>query len=108
MIELLLKYKANPLLQKDFKATLLFIMQLLMETLKMRKYYFKAGADVNAIGMNLRSPLHTAVYSGEHFIVELILKFKPNIDLKDSNNKTALEIAKERDLQEIISFLESK
>ena len=55
---------------------------------------------------NGNTPLHVAVWNGNKDIVELLLA-QPGIDVQVRNkaNKTALDLAKEKNLTEIIEML---
>ena len=48
-----------------------------------------------------------AVNRGEPEIVELILEAKPNLNLKDEKERTALQVAKEKGNAKIVEILKS-
>ncbi|GEM_PF-1634381 len=62
-------------------------------------------ADVNATDKRNRSPLFTAVYFGYEPIVKILLAAKANVNVKDSDGSTLLQMAKLVRRQRIITLL---
>lgn len=74
--------------------------------LDMARELIKAGADVNAVASEGLSIFHVAVYLGDESMMELLLKEsnKPNVNVKDINGFTPLQLAK-NDNNEVITQL---
>ena len=63
--------------------------------------------------MNLRdewglTPLITATFCNDPAIVKILIKAGAKLDLQNNEGKTALDIAKEYDYQEIVELLTTK
>jgi len=59
---------------------------------KFAKMILEMGADVNIQNDQGSTPLHLAVISGQSFIVQEILKRKPQLDKRDEKNQTVVDI----------------
>ena len=55
------------------------------------------GADVNLQDKNGKVPLHYACAHGNRHMVEILLTKQANINIRDNDGQTALEIASQRD-----------
>jgi ankyrin repeat protein len=65
----------------------------------------KFGAEINALTVELSSPLIVAAYNGRIDIVEILVRAGARIDLKDHEGKTALDIAGERNKAGVLNVL---
>lgn len=63
----------------------------------------EAGSDVNAIGNAGATPLHQAVHDKE--MVELLLGWEADIEVKDTNNRTALNWARQNGQLDVSQLL---
>jgi ankyrin repeat protein len=54
------------------------------------KLLLDRGADVNSSYNKMRTPLHVASESKNYYMVELLLKYNPNVCIKDIKGKTAI------------------
>ncbi|UUO22935.1 hypothetical protein FGD67_06815 [Colwellia sp. M166] len=74
--------------------------------LEMARKLIKAGADVNAVASEGLSIFHVAAYLGDELMMKLLLKAsnKPNINVKDINGVTPLQLAK-NDNNDVITQL---
>lgn len=61
--------------------------------------------DVNFQGLKGRTPLHWAVYQNHQEIVELLLVAGSDIRVKDNDEKTPLDVAKDMGRDEMIQLL---
>ncbi|OQA79989.1 MAG: Serine/threonine-protein kinase PknB [bacterium ADurb.Bin243] len=64
------------------------------------------GANFNSVNNNCETPLHIACFNGNIDLVSLLIA-KTDYNIKNSNNKTALDIAKEKGTKEIIKIIEA-
>ena len=72
------------------------------------KKFIAEGGDVNLRDEWGLTPLITATFCNDPAIVKLLLRAGANEDIKNNEGKTALDIAKEYDYQEIIKLLTTK
>ncbi|KAJ8712504.1 hypothetical protein PYW07_005346 [Mythimna separata] len=82
------------------------------DKIKKIEKYLDRGADINASDANDKNnaPLHVAVMKEEPEVVRFLLNQGANIDIKNNDNKTALDIARllhksSRKREDIISIL---
>lgn len=54
-----------------------------------------AGADVNAVTMQLRTPLHVAVKFGSISVVRLLVQWGAEVNSRDGNGKRPRDVAVE-------------
>jgi ankyrin repeat protein len=71
------------------------------------KYLIEKKADVNAFTNHRMTPLHFATYFDHGDIVKLLLENGADTEMKDDSDLTALEVAKEEGLTEIIDIFEN-
>jgi len=62
----------------------------------------QAGAPVNAVDAQLRTPLHWASFIGHAEVVELLLRHGADVMLEDISGYTAISLAKEAEVQELL------
>jgi ankyrin repeat protein len=72
------------------------------------KKFIADGGDVNFRDEWGLTALITATFCNDPAIVNILLKAGANKDIKNNDGKTALDIAKEYDYQEIIELLTTK
>ncbi len=75
---------------------------------KMIELLLKHGADINALTKTQETPLHLAVVTDHLDAVELLLKYKPSLAQKNDEGKTALDLAKELALEDIVKAFSKK
>ena len=67
-----------------------------------------AGADPNAKSASGGTPLHTAAFTGDGAILDLLLARGADASIKNAQGKTAADIARERGHSEIARLLEDR
>lgn len=68
--------------------------------LQIAQLLLERGADIDAQDIDDRTPLHHAVMAGGMAMVELLLRFEPNLDLVDSGWLTPVEVARAKNTGE--------
>ena len=63
------------------------------------------GADVLAVDSGLSSALHYAVENGDHLAARLLLEHGADVDQPDHRGRTPIELAVERNREELIGLL---
>ena len=66
----------------------------------------KYGMDINSIDNNGNSALHWAIYMNRPQAVDYLIYYKIDINLRDNNNETALDIARIKDNNFLIKKFE--
>jgi len=72
------------------------------------KRFISEGEDVNLQDEWGWTALITATFCNDPAIVKLLLRAGAKLDLQNNEGKTALDIAKEYDYQEIVELLTTK
>ena len=72
------------------------------------EYFLKKGAKVNYQNNKGNSPLMRAAYAGRIDNLKILLSYKADKQLKDSNGHTAMDLAKEKKQKEIVDYLEKQ
>ena len=70
------------------------------------KLLLENGALLDARANNGFTPLHTAVYGGKQNVVELLFASNTDMHAKDHDGKTVLDIAHEKNHEDLIIYLE--
>ena len=65
----------------------------------------EADAQIDAQDNYGNTPLICASYYGKEAAVRELLKGNPNLDLKDSDGKTALDYARQNNYQSVVDLL---
>ena len=65
------------------------------------------GADVNSLTLESSTPLVVAAYNGRGQTVQELIRAGALLNLRDHENKTALDIARERGKAQIVDILSS-
>jgi glucuronoarabinoxylan endo-1,4-beta-xylanase len=68
----------------------------------------KFGAEVNVQDKFGKTPLHYAAQMGYNEIVFELVNAGTNIDITDAQNNTAMDLAKQRNLEEIVYIINNK
>ena len=88
-VKFILEHKCNINLKKeDGKSAL-----IMSQDAEISELLLKNGANINATDKLKRTALHWAVDHGQEDIVRVLLKYHPNLKLKDISNETPLAIA---------------
>ncbi len=66
----------------------------------------RAGADLNIRNLEGRTPLHSAVLKRHTYSVATLISYGAHKTIRDKYAKTAIDYAKARDYQEIVTLLE--
>jgi hypothetical protein len=66
------------------------------------------GADVNRQTILGFTALHTAVAYEQYEMIELLLKYEPNRNIKDNKGRTAIDLAEILKNEKIIALLQEK
>lgn len=72
------------------------------------KYVIEKGVDINYQNYNGETPLMLAVQSGNYDNVYVLLENNSDTTLKNNDEKTALEIAEENGVKDVVKLLEKK
>lgn len=64
------------------------------------------GANLSCKDKFLQTPLHLAARSGEWELVKYLIESKADPEMKDSEGKTGLDIAKSWGRTEVVEYLE--
>ncbi len=67
---------------------------------------YQAGANLNIRNIEGRTPLHNAVLKRHPYAVATLISYGAHTTIRDKYAKTAIDYAKARDYQEIITLLE--
>lgn len=114
LIECLLHYGAD--INFSDPETMMDVLPLMAacenENIAMMKYLIDLGAEVNRVGGNGKSILEVAVLNGNSEIVEMLLEFGANIDIKSgfflNFDKTPITAAVLENDSKMVSFLVEK
>lgn len=68
--------------------------------------FLSHGAYVNLTTKTKTTPLMQAAYKGDVRLVKLFLEYGADPNLKDQQGKTALDMAKKKNHQEVIDLLQ--
>jgi len=60
------------------------------------------------MGEGNKTPLHRAAENGHLIVVTELIKRNADTKIKDSNSKTALQLAQDKNHQQIVNFLRGK
>lgn len=106
LVKLLLSYGA------DMESTPYDMKTPLLISLRARKYditefYFKNGANVNAVGKNGKCVIHEAIKTKNPRMVELALKYNAPLDLLDPEGRTTWQLAKISKVPEIKDMIKN-
>lgn len=108
--QMLLQRKANPEIKNDEHLTPLMKAAHLHNT-AIAKALLDGGANVNSFSpVSLNTPLHEAVSSLWFFLsgtVQLLIHYKADVTWKNLEEKTPLDIAKNKGFKEIVKILEA-
>lgn len=63
------------------------------------------GVDINIqdLERNKNSPLHLAAKKSDKICVKLLLSYKPNLQIRNGNGKTAIDVARGTEVRELLS-----
>lgn len=70
------------------------------------KVLIKEGADINAVDVDGKTALMTAVLNGHHLMVEMLLQYDADISVLSASGKTAYEMAIAMEKRKVAKILE--
>ncbi len=100
---LLLDKGENP--NAGFDTRPILTMALLFNQFDLAKKIINKGANINATEGTLLTPLMIAATKGNFELVKLLTKKGADISLKDQNNETAIDKAKNKEFEKIVTYL---
>ena len=68
----------------------------------------KSGADINALSMDGTAPIHLAAAEGYIDVIKVLVEKGANVELEDSNQMRAVDIAAKNDRQAVVDFFKEK
>lgn len=105
---LLLDWGANPNAQDKRGNTPLSLALRFQSYRAMAMLLLSRGADPNCVRDAGVSPLHAAAYHGDAVVAEYLLLYEADINAKDGNGDTALQVARNRGFPEVASLVEQR
>lgn len=103
---LLIDFEINPDIP-DFNKRTALMMAAKFNHKRIVALLLERGADPNSLDADKRTPLMYAIRS-ELYIVLLLLDYGARVDIKDKDEMTALDLAKQEGDDRIIYFLEER
>lgn len=85
--------------------TALHVAVSMIENVDMAQTLLAAGCDVDASGGGGATALHRAVGTGDEEMIKALLQWKPDLAMKDANEKTAFDVAVQDGKHDISRFL---
>ena len=105
IVKFLLKYGAKPNITNEFGSTPLHEASSFNKVISIHKALLEHGADINKKDQSGNTSLHLVVQNPNLDILRLFLKYEANLDIKNKNGWTALDIAKKASKYDSVNIL---